>query len=138
MEKRLFFLLNMAQHRMFKFADQGCEQQLGISVTQAAALLFIAKHEGCLQKDLSQALGLNNPAVTGLASRMEKKALILRQSCTQDGRATRLFLTDAGKDKLPEVFPLLQKINDMLTADFTEDEITVVIRFLNKVMRTFA
>jgi len=137
MDKRLFFLINMAQHRMFKFADAQCEEHLGISVTQAAALMFIAKNEGCLQKNLSKALGLNNSAVTGLVGRMNKNGLINRESCAEDGRASRLFISTLGQKKLPEIFPLIQTINEKLTEEFSEDEIETVIRFLNTVMNSF-
>lgn len=137
MEKRLFFLLNMAQHRAFKFADTYCEEQLGISVTQAAALMYIAKNEGCQQKALSQALGLKNAAVTGLASRMKKNGLILRKPCEQDGRASLLYLSETGKEKLPQIFPLVQQINESLLEAFSDDELDVVIRFLNHVINTF-
>ncbi len=137
MDKRLFFLINMAQHRMYRFVDTKCESLLGISVTQVAAMLFIAKHPGCLQKELSHALGLNNSAVTGLAGRMEKNGLIFRQPCPQDGRASRLTLSPAGEAKLPQIFPLIQEVNLLLTADFTEAEMAVVIRFLNRVMQRF-
>jgi DNA-binding MarR family transcriptional regulator len=138
MDKRLFFLINMAQHRMFKHADAYSEQHLGISVTQAAALMFVAKNEGCLQKALSSALGLNNSAVTGLVGRMQKNNLIQRKPCPEDGRASRLFLTEQGQTKLPEIFPLIQRINETLTADFSDEEIEVVVRFLNKVMQDFS
>ena len=138
MDNRLFFLMNMAQHRMFKYTDNQCEAQLGISVTQVAAMLFVAKQEGCLQKELSGALGLNNSAVTGLAGRMEKKGLITRQSCEQDGRASRLYLTETVRKQLPAVFPLLKELNTILTEDFSEAEINTVIRFLNHVSNRFS
>ncbi len=137
MDKRLFFLMNMAQRRVFRFADSESEKHLGISVTHVAALLFIAKQEGCLQKELAQALGLNKPAVTGLADRMEKQGLITRKPCETDGRAARIHLSDKGRSILPAVSPLIEAMNQKLTAEFTEEEIEVVLRFLNKIMENF-
>ncbi|GAA5316715.1 MAG: MarR family transcriptional regulator [Candidatus Pelagadaptatus aseana] len=137
MDKRLFFLMNMAQHRVFRFADNKSVELLDIPVSQVAAMLYVAKNEGCLQKDLSQALGLNNSAVTGLAKRMEARALIQRQPCNIDGRATRLYLAERGRETLPQVFPLIAQLNELLAADFSDDEIAVVMRFLNKVIETF-
>lgn len=137
MDKRLFLLINMAQHRMFKFADSQCEKRLGISVTQAAALLFIAKNEGCLHKALSEATGLNHSGVTGLVGRMEKNGLIVRKSCSEDGRASRLYLTAAGHAKLPEIFPMIGDLNDKLNADFSAEELDTVTRFLNNVLKEF-
>lgn len=136
-DKRLFFLLNMAQHKMFQFADVHCEQRIGITVTQTAAMLFIAKNEGCLQKELSAALNLNNSAVTGLAVRMERNDLIVRKPCSEDGRASRVHLTETGRSKLPDIFPLIEELNQKLTADFSDDEIEVIAKFLNKIMTDF-
>lgn len=135
-EKRLFFLINQAQHRMFSSVDRECSKRLGISVTQAAALLFVAKNEGCLQKELAGALGLNKPAVTGLANRMEKD-LIIRKPCEQDGRATRLHLSDRGRELLPTIFPLIQTMNEKIIDDFSEEEIETVVRFLNRLKSNF-
>lgn len=138
MERRLFFLINMAQRKMFRYVDSACEAELGFSVTQVAALLFVARHEGSLQKDLGAALALNKPAVTGLCGRMEQNGLIERRPCEQDGRASRLYLTPQGKAVLPRVMPLLTRMNASLAADFSDEELDVVVRFLNKVMDNFA
>jgi DNA-binding MarR family transcriptional regulator len=135
LDNRLFFLINRAQHRVFKFANSKSEQLLGVSVTQVAALLHVAKNEGCSQKDLSGALGLNSPAVTGLVSRMEKNGLVERKSCAEDGRALRIYLTRTGQGKLATIFPLIEELNASLVAGFSDDEIEVVIRFLNKVLQ---
>ena len=70
MDKRFFYLLNKARHRVYKHADQRSEEALGISVTQVGALLLVAGDEGCLLKDLAHSLHLNSSALTGLAGRM--------------------------------------------------------------------
>lgn len=137
MDTRLFYLLNTAQHRMFKFADTESERHIGLSVTQSAALMFIAKQEGCLQKDLAQATALNQSAITGLIGRMLKNGLIERKPCAEDGRASRLYLSDFGRDKLPEIYPLVDQMNQKLAAHFTEDELYIVAKFLNHVIEDF-
>lgn len=137
MDKRLFFLIGKAKHHMFKYAEVHCEDRLGISVTQAAAVMFIGKSEGCLQKELAKTLGLNNSAVTGLVGRMIKNKLIIRQTCEDDARASRLFLAELGQAKLPEIRPLIQEINQKLTHGFSEDEINIVLKFLNNIVDDF-
>lgn len=133
-DKRLFFLLNMARHHLFTYAETVCEAEVGISVTQAGALLFIAKNEGCYQKTLAQALGLKKSAVTGLVNRMQKNALIERGVCDVDGRAITLKLSAQGKQKIPLILPLIQQINEQVLNDFSEQEIDIILRFLNKVI----
>jgi DNA-binding MarR family transcriptional regulator len=48
-----------------------------------------------------------------------------------------LFLSELGQTKLPEIFPLVHQINEKLTADFSEEDMEIVVRFLNKVMNDF-
>lgn len=137
MDQRLFYLLNMARHRVYQHADHEAREQLGVGVTQLGALFLIARDPGCLQKDLAQQLNLNNPALTGLANRMEEKELIRRQPCEQDGRALRLYLTDLGSSKIQEAKPLIDQLNAALTQGFTPEEIQVVLRFLHHLLKKF-
>ena len=122
---------------MFKYAEIQSETRLGTSVTQTAALMFIGKNEGCLQKELAKALGLNHSAVTGLVGRMMKNDLVSRQSCNDDARASRLYLTELGQTKAPQIKTLMKEFNEKLTKDFSDDEIDVVLRFLNNIVNNF-
>lgn len=127
----------MARHYLFTYAEQTCEKQLDISVTQAGALLFIANREDCCQKDLGEALGLKKSAVTGLVSRMENNALISRKASETDARATTLHLSAKGKAKIPQILPLIKNINVELLEAFSEQEIDVILRFLNAIITNF-
>ena len=137
MDQRLFFLLNMARHKVFQHVDAEAEKQLGVPVTQVAALLFLAKNEGCQQKELGTALGLNKPAVSGLVGRMQKHGLIERRQSESDGRAWCLFITNKGREVLPLVPSLLGQLNSRLTDGFDEAELEVVQRFLNAAISRF-
>ena len=137
MDKRLFYLLNQARHRVYKYADQYSENELGISITQLGALMLIYEQQGCLLKDMASALNLNNSALTGLANRMEANGLICREPCPDDGRASRLFLTPLGQEKVKAVKPLIKTLTREMTAGFTDEEMAVVFRFLNHLLHAF-
>lgn len=137
LDKRLFFLLNMAQRKLFNHVDQVCEEQLDASVTQLAALIYICKHTGCVQKDLTVALGLKKPAVTGLISRMEKNNLLQRKPCADDARAMRLYPTAQGIEKANSLAPYIQQLNQQFEAHFSQDEIATVLKFLNFILKRF-
>ncbi len=137
MDKRLFYLLNSARQRVYKYADQKAEESLGISVTQLGALMLIATNEGCLLKDLAHSLNLNNSALTGLAARMEHNGLIERRPCEQDGRASRLYLTLLGRSKINSAKPLISQLNAAMTEGFNEQEVQVILRFLNRLLNEF-
>ncbi|RMF14217.1 MAG: MarR family transcriptional regulator [Gammaproteobacteria bacterium] len=137
MDNRLFYLLNQAQHAAFRFADTACKSATGLSVTQAAALMHIARHEGAPQKSLADAMGLNAPAVTGLVSRLRNGGWIHAQACEHDKRATRLFLTEAGRELLPRIHDLVSELNHELSGDFSEAELATVTRFFHHVIQRF-
>ena len=137
MDKRLFFLLNMAQRKLFNYVDKACEDALDTSVTQLAALLYIVKHSGCLQKDVAKALSLNKSAVTGLIVRMEKNELLERFVSDEDARAIKLYPTPDGVQKTLDLMPFIDELNDLFSEDFTDDEIKTVLKFLNFVIKRF-
>lgn len=132
MDKRLFFLLHKAHRNLFKQADKVCTQELGISSVQLTALFYVAKNEGCLLKELSEGLSLNNSAITGLISRMESSGLIMKAPCAEDARASRVFLRKKAKEILPKGKPILKKFNQEIAQDFSENELEIIYRFLNK------
>lgn len=137
MDKRLFFLLNMAQRKLFNHVDQTCDQVFNASVTQLAALLFIVKHSGCLQKDVARALSLNKSAVTGLIIRMEKNDLLTRNVSEEDARAIKLYPTPEGKQKTLDLMPFIEQINCVFTDEFSDEEMETVFKFLNFIIKRF-
>lgn len=137
MDKRIFFLLNMGQHKLYKHIDQRCEKELGAPVAQIAALLYLAKHDGCLLKDLSIALNLNNSAMTGLSNRLEANGLAKKKPCPEDGRASRLYITKKGGTAMKGSFQLIAEMNQAISDAFSDDELDVVARFLNHLIERF-
>ena len=137
MDKRLFFLLNMAQRKLFNHVDKVCEDALDASVTQLAALLYIVKHAGCLQKDVAKALSLNKSAVTGLIVRMERNNLLERFVSEEDARAIKLYPTPNGVQKTWDLMPLIDDLNESFSEAFSDAEIETVLKFLNFITKRF-
>ena len=137
MDKRLFFLLNMGQHKLYQHVDKRCEKEAGAPVAQVAALLFLVKRDGCLLKELGKALNLNNSAMTGLSNRLEANGLANKKPCSVDGRASRLYITAKGRDVLSASFPLMNEMNERIQAQFSPEELDVVARFLNHLIERF-
>ena len=130
MKQRLFHLVAQARQNLFRSADRVFTTELEVSGTQVVALFAIKADEGCQLKDLSQQLQLKNSAITGLVSRMEENGLIVREACAQDGRSSRLYVSDKGNAVLAQAHPLLNRINAQLKQGFSTEELAVVARFL--------
>ncbi len=133
-EKRIFFLLNQAQHKMLKFSDKFFSEKVGVTSAQMSALFFLDKNDGCLLKELSLGIKLNNSAVTGLVGRMEKAGLAEKKPCKNDGRSFRVYLTEKSREALVKAYPLLEKSNSTMTENFSKEEIETVLKFLNHIV----
>lgn len=129
-DQRLFYLMHMAHHSMFKQADKQCKSHLDISCVQLSALFFMQKNDGCLLKELSSGLALNNSAITGLVTRMISSGLVEKKHCEQDARAFRIYMTQKARTILPQGFALLQQFNQKIAGHFSSDEIAIVAKFL--------
>lgn len=137
MNKRLFFLLNVAQKKLFKHVDKVCENTLDASVTQLAALMYIDQQQGCSQKDLAKTLDLNKSAITGLITRMETNGLVVRMVSEEDARAVKLWPTPTGLKKVTQLKPLIDQLNQLFTDEFNEAEMHTIFRFLNFILNKF-
>lgn len=136
-DRRLFYKFNRSQHLLYTKMEQECQAELGITPIQLGAIFFLLRNDGCLQKDLARGLHLNKPAVTGLAGRMEKAGLIARQPHSRDARASRVFLTARARSIGEKAFPLLERLNDVLTEGFSKKEVEVLHRFFDSIITRF-
>ena len=127
---RLFLLLDRAAHAVRQRLDRQAQDALGISTVQLGALFHLVGHEGCLQKELASALGIQPAAVTGLVDRMETAGLVQRRAHATDARAQRLHATAAGKRVAAKARPVVATLQDALLAGFDAAEIAVITRFL--------
>lgn len=135
--RRLFFLLNIGQRRVQRWVDRKAETDARASAAQAGVLFFLAKQDGALIGEVGAALQLAPSAMTGLADRMAKAGLLTRHADSDDGRATRLFLTDEGHAALKRARVLLRELNGKLCDGFSDDELDVVARWLNALQQRF-
>ena len=133
-DRRLYYQLNRAQHLLSKKVDAELDDALGIKTVQLGAVFYLLENDGCMLKELSAGLGLNNSAVTTLVVRMEEAGLIRREACSVDGRSYRVYLTKKAKSIGQKAIPFAGELNARLSCGFTEKEIDVVIRFLDAVI----
>ena len=94
-----------------------------MTTAQAGALFFLTQHDGCLLLDLSRGLMLDKSAITRMAERLEKKNLIERRPCPQDGRAVRVFLTPSGRRAASRCLATAKAHNEAIKEGFSQAEI---------------
>src|SRR5512145_183435 len=126
-DRRLYYKLNQAQHVLSKKVDAELDEALGIKTVQLGTVFYLLEHDGCMLKELSAGLGLNNSAVTTLAVRMEEGGLLCREACFADGRSYRVYLAKKAKCFGQKAMPFARELNVRLARGFSDAEIDVVI-----------
>ena len=137
-DDRLIFLIGQARQRLYTRLDNALIQQSGITTAQAGALFFLTQHNGCLLMELSRGLMLDKSAITRMAERLEKKKLIERRPCPEDGRAVRVHLTPAGRKAAKGCLAMVKAHNDAIKKGFTADEIRLFSRILQTTIQRFS
>lgn len=137
---RLLFLLNTAQRRLQQLiaAEQLRLVHDGAQAPSPAqgGLLFALEHsDGLTMGEIARALDLAPSATTGLVQRCEALGWVQRQDCPDDARTQRVWLQRPGRDQLPLLHSAVQRINRLLTAGFTSDELATVARWLQHVQK---
>jgi len=134
-DRRLIFLLNVAQRRVQRFIAQARED--GVTPTQSGLLFVLGKRDGALMGEAGAALDLGMPGISGLAERMVEAGLIEKRADPDDGRAWRLWLTAAGRKALSRSKAGAAELNARLMEGFSDAEIDVVSRWLASVQSKF-
>ena len=135
MENKLFYLINRVQQALYKDVDRQAKKALGVTSAQAGALFHLQKRNGCLQVELGDALGLGKAATSGMVDRLEKNGLVKKVPSQTDNRGHRVLITALGLEVMLQARPLLERTNLLLEDGFTDDELSVVRRYLSTVER---
>ena len=134
-DRRLIFLLNVAQRRLQRYlAARGPK---GATPSQTGLLFVLGKRDGVLMSEAGAALDLGMPGISGLADRMVEAGLITKRPDPDDGRVWRLWLTPAGRRALARTSAGVAEVNARLTEGFTNAEIEIVSRWLTSVQTKF-
>jgi len=130
-DRRLFFLLDRTHMQLSKAAEAHLKLTSPMSTAQAAVLIYLGYHDRCSLSELAKGVGRNNPAVTGLITRMEKAGLVARIDDTHDRRSKAVILTDAGWQSREVVMNSFRDFNTKLAKTMTQNEIETVLKFLD-------
>src|SRR5260221_12523698 len=112
-ERRLVFLLNVAQRRLQRWVAART-QDSGVTAAQSGLLFTLGQRDGALMGEAGAALDLGPPGISGLVDRMTAAGLIMRRADPDDGRAWRLWLTPIGRAALVQSKAGLSEINARL------------------------
>jgi DNA-binding MarR family transcriptional regulator len=104
----------------------------GITSSQNKVLRCLWEEDGLSQSDILRQLSVRAPSLTKLIEQLEKKGMIDRKICAEDGRAKMVYLTESGRNLKGKSLEVVYYLEDKLFNDFDEDEKKNTIDYLTR------
>lgn len=101
-----------------------------VTTDQSSLMWIVSRRPGIRQNELAEELFTDANTVTAMLVRLEKRGLIRREVCSEDGRARRVFLTPAGRrlvSRLAEDWgEMRQKLADLFAGDSGKEALRIL------------
>jgi MarR family transcriptional regulator, organic hydroperoxide resistance regulator len=137
-EERLYFLLQVAAHRLKTQADNVLMDVAGLTTAQVAVLNLIASSTEVRQRDLARRLKQNESAITAMITRLTKADLVVRRRSDTDARTWLLELTDNGKKTLKRAEKPFREINARLDEALGIEATADIAKYLAAITEEFS
>jgi MarR family transcriptional regulator, organic hydroperoxide resistance regulator len=138
---RVFHKLQIAAHRAQKAADRALLATAGVNTAQAAVLGVVAAEASArgsvTQRDVARQLGINDSAMTSMATRLIGMELLHRDVAPEDVRAWNLGLTSGGRAARIRATQEFKRVNQTIDAILTEAEIERLADYLSRIATAF-
>lgn len=104
-----------------------------ITQDQCSLLWIVWRREGIRQNELAEELFTDPNTVTAMVARLEKRGLIRREVCPEDGRARLVSLTPAGRRLVERLREDWSQMREKLRAIFAGEAGAQALRILEQV-----
>ncbi len=135
---RLIYLIFTAQQHLRTYLKNTLAGE-GVRITpaQAGILFLLDQEQGQNMTALSRVLAIDNSTMTGLVNRLEKRGFVRRVSGPSDRRISRIFITPEGAAEVDRAKAVINRVNQEITAGFSQEEARVFKRVLQSFFGKF-
>ncbi len=114
------------------------DQQFGVSVAEWRILTVLAEHENLQARDIGLTIKMDKVKVSRAVASLTERKLLLRTPSKQDGRATDLRLSAAGRRLYQEIVPRALEWEKSLVAPLPAHDVGKLFEFLDILDRRVA
>jgi MarR family transcriptional regulator for hemolysin len=107
---------------------------LGFGVGHLPVLVALRDGQASTQRDLARFARIEQPPMAQMLDRMERDGLIHRTRDPADGRSSRITLTAAAEERLPEAAAVLLQGNRDVLRGFTDEEAALLKALLTRLI----
>jgi DNA-binding MarR family transcriptional regulator len=103
-----------------------------LTLAQARALVYVARHEGVRQIDLAELLEIQPITLARLLDQLTQSSLVERRPDPKDRRAYRVYLTPASAPHLAAIDQVAAEIRVAALHDLDEQQAATLLLALHK------
>jgi DNA-binding MarR family transcriptional regulator len=107
---------------------------LGFGVGQVPVLVALQEGRADTQRDLARFAKIEQPSMAQMLGRMERDGLIRRTPDANDGRSSRIALTQIAQTRLPDACVTLLEGNREALSGFTDAEAEQLVALLTRLI----
>ncbi len=127
--KDSLYYLFLKINRLHYYRSHVLLDEIGIYHGQPPMLFILSKRDGLSQKELADLLQVKPSTITVMLKRMEKANLVIRKQDNEDGRVSRVYITENGLEHCEKAKNVMNKIEEECFGNFTTDE-AILLRSL--------
>ena len=132
MEER--FTLKIGRiRRAFRAHLEARAASLDITAPQYHVLARLWQSDGILTSAIAKDINVAGSTLTGVLDRLEGKGLIRREATAKDRRVVEIWLTDKGHKIQEPLLKIVNDINQMALAGFSQQQKQQFLKALDKV-----
>ena len=113
-------------------------QPYELKACHSVNLSHICSRPGISQDTLARLRYADKSSIARQVATLEEGGLITRTPCNDDKRVMKLYPTDKALALLPKITQILEYWEDLLTQDFSEEEIDTLTALLAKMKKRAA
>jgi DNA-binding MarR family transcriptional regulator len=116
-------------------AELTAEHDLPLSSYEVLITLQAAPGKRCRMAELADRVLLSRSGMTRLVDRLEREGLLVRDTCSSDGRGCFAVLTDAGETLVARARPThLDGVRERFLRHFSPDELATMAAWWERVL----
>ena len=108
-------------------------EEIGLYPGQPPLLFILNKNDGKSQREIADMMHVKASTMNVMIKRMEKGGLIERRPDPEDGRISRVYITDNGRDICEKSRTAMKKMEEDMFKDLTKEELVIFRRLLIQV-----
>lgn len=124
--------------RLLRERFNGTAQSVGLTLAQARALAYLARHQGISQVALARLLEVQPITLLRQLDRLAESGLIERRAHPADRRAQQLFLTSAAEALFDQLAKIGSQLTETAMAGLGKEDREALFRLLGRIKQNLS